>query len=245
MEKIMTCKKFLVFLLLLCVVGSSMPLAAAANLDHSPSIVKDMNELGSGDHGRIYNDAKFNFAFKKTGNNNYTVTVARRDHTFDSHGVQFIYNIIIENSEHKIITLPKYVFLNPGQPSMNYTEKVYGNIVNVKSESYGIRFPPMNDYEMNTSIHDSVFNLKLVYNYKWFSASYIDYNLTNLEKPLNCPVTIRHAIHLSLKDNPFEEIEWASFKLSPGQAFKEGYLIWDTDLKGFQSHPDEYYIQFQ
>lgn len=240
-------RKLAVVFLLCGMVGCmvNVPVVVGADLSHSWILAED-----HGSKDRIYNDAKFDFEFiKNMKNNGYVATVTRKDNTFDNNSVQFMYQILIVDKENKFKIVPKYIFLKSGQKSAKVTENT-SELVGLQSDIYGIKFP-ITDYPKYTnadlSIRDSLFNLKITYDYTYkpWASSGINCNFTNRQfQTLNCPVTLKRAITLGFKGAPVKT-EWVTFKLNPETRYSCVFKNWEDELSSFQTGADDYYLQFQ
>ena len=202
--------------------------------------------------GSVYNDAKFGFDFTKTNTSKYTVTVKRKDDDFNNYTTQFIYTVTY-SVEGRVFTATKYVLLEIGQKSVTINDSVNGKVQSVKSESYGIKFPSLDDITTDTSISDAVFNLKTeMYDYIWINrvlfrnTPYISYDFYRRDgKKMDCQVTIRRNIIAKL-DNGLSDNSWAHLNIEPNTSLKTGKIYsFKMDLESYQTSPDEYYLEFR
>ena len=245
-------------MLVSCFVFSGLSIATAVNyqsmncisksLELSPAVTDKLN--AETEEFSVYNDAKFQFIYnlKKNSSKNYTVTVTRRDDDFNAYPVQFIYNLIIV-SDNRVYTVAKYVLLKPGQKSVTVNETMPDEIQSVKTQSYGIKFPPLTEFKEDNSLMDMAFNLKLKYHDRnWFTSYFrnphIEYTVERRDhKDMDCNVVLKRAITL-FHDKIPASVEWTGFGIEKGNHDSEGTVFGIDGLTGFQTHPDEYYLQF-
>lgn len=219
----------------------------------------DTNPLLAGEQGNkdvIYNDNKFDFTFTPIKDNkgvisSYNVSISRKDSTFKNYPVQFIYQILVIDTSHKVNLVTKYLYLSAGEDKVTETEKLYygEKLEGLQSGNYGIKFPItqyQNYNNMDLSIRDAAFNLKLDYHYRWWPRnSGFDFKFTNRDNIyLNCPVTIKRAITLHFKDIP-SYTEWFTYTIKSGTTHTKGFKKFDHELTAFETTADDYYLQFQ
>ena len=194
--------KIFILALVGCLFCCGIGTVSATTITPYSTVSAGMNSAeNSSSSGSVYNDAKFGFNFTKNNTSKYTVTVKRKDDDFNNYTAQFIYNVVY-SVEGRVFTATKYALLEAGQKSVTITDSVNGKIQNVKSESYGIKFPPLNDMNNDTSISDTAFNLKTGMNdYIWLNrvllrcTPYIDYVFYRRDgKSMDCQTTIRQNI---------------------------------------------------
>jgi hypothetical protein len=201
------------------------------------------NKFDYQEEASIYHDAMFSFDYKKIGTHNYTAKVTRKNNVFDKFAVKFIYQIIVLNGDHSDRLITKYVFLHPGEKSAEVKETITGEILDLNDANYGIKFPIL-DYKntdiKSMDIRDAVYNLKLEY----YSGWYTYYIFTNRQlQALDSPVTLKRCLNLQTEVGP--QSVWETFVLEKGSWKKYDYVTWENKITGYQTNPDEYYLQFQ
>lgn len=234
--------------------------AYAADTSGQGMSQKDISQIFG--NGKVSNDHMFLFSFNKTNDTHYKVKLTRKNGMLNQYNVQFIYIILAKTADHRYVYLTKYMELNAGQNSVEYSESpdtpVLKNLKIVKMEEsgYGVKFPAFNSVDGNAGIRDSVF--RLLVNRNWggdinpFTVTGADYHIylsPDIKTTFDFDVTIHRCIHGIFSDWGNAPVSaWGEFKLPKNSTETKNTIKWDEldDLDQIVAlDPDEYYIKFQ
>lgn len=241
------------FMLAVLFLLSSMPVNAV-----NPGVLPHMMENNNPglnpdevdqDAPTIYNDAKFGLKYA-VNNNTVTITVARKDDTFNNQTVQFTYNFYLKNNRESYLQ-PNYIILNPGENSKTVNVSLHGaKLIEIPKYMYGIRFIPQSLMPEYTGIRDDQYELRLeVLSRNWFTNMFVDshvkYNFYNRNnKSIDCDVIIKRYVTMTF-DGGNTETKWASFLLPKGKTEIQDQTLYRDHLNGIITSPTDYYFQFK
>lgn len=207
-------------------------------------------------YNSIYHDAKLDFKLDLNPNKHeYTITLTRKDDDFNKYYIMLIYNVIVKDANSPYpANINDYITIEPNTKSTTVTRHLLASqtFLQVKEQSYGIKFPPFTEIKGDPSLPDTFFNLCLKYRdpqLKWETPCVDYYFYRRDNKPMDCKVILRRPV-VTVGSNGKVEKEWLTFTLDPttssskGITSKKGLKEFFTVFRDPLVSPEEYYIQF-
>ena len=251
--------KINVTIIVLLILISNCAVCAADTSGQTMSSTDITHTFGN---GIVSDDHMFLFNFTKVNDTHYKVKLTRKNSLLKKYNVQFIYVVLAKTSDHRYVYLTKYMELNEGQNSIEYTEAIDTpvlknlKVVKMEEKGYGVKFPAFSSPDGNAGIRDSVFRLLIDRNwgddlnpFTVTGAHYYIYLSPDVKTAFDFNVTIHRCVHGIFSDWGNAPVSaWGEFKLPKNSTQTKNYIRWKEldDLDQIVAlDPDEYYIKFQ